>query len=54
MKEIKNLTGNECFGEVENKILTQEMNDQALPILMFMIMKSNGDIKTRGVANGSF
>ena len=42
------------FGEVDNKILTHEMKDQALPILMFMIMKRNGDIKTRGVANGSF
>ena len=54
IKEIKNLTWNECFSEVENKILTQEMKDQALPILMFMIMKRNGDIKTRGVANGIF
>ena len=30
------------------------MKDQALPILKFMIMKRDGDIKTRGVANGSF
>ena len=54
MKEIENLTGNECFGEIEYEDLTDEMKDKALPILMFMIMKRNGNIKTRGVANGSF
>ena len=29
------------------------MKDRALPILMFMIMKRNGMLKSRGVANGS-
>jgi len=29
------------------------MKDNALPVLMFMIMKRNGSIKTRGCANGS-
>ena len=54
MKELRNLTGNECFGEIDYTSITQEMKDKALPILMFMIMKRNGDIKSRGVANGSF
>ena len=53
LKEINNLTSNECFGEVAYETLTQRQKDRALPILMFMIMKRNGDIKTRGVANGS-
>ena len=53
LKEIGNLTGNECFGEIDYSSLTQEMKDRALPILMFMIMKRNGDLKSRGVANGS-
>ena len=53
LKEIDNLTSNECFGEIEYDRLTQTQKDRALPILMFMIMKRNGDIKTRGVANGS-
>ena len=53
LKEINNLTSNECFGEIEYEKLTQTQKDRALPILMFMIMKRNGDIKTRGVANGS-
>ena len=37
LKEIENLTGNECFGEIEYEELTDEMKDKALPILMFMI-----------------
>ena len=53
LKEIENLTGNECFGELDYASLTQEMKDKALPILMFMIMKRNRDLKSRGVANGS-
>lgn len=54
MKEIQNLTvKNDCFGEVDFKSLTQEMKDKALPILMFMVMKRNGDLKTRGCVNGS-
>ena len=53
MKEIKNLVENECFGETNYEKLTQEMKDKALPILMFMVMKRNGLLKTRGVADGS-
>ena len=54
LKEIKNLTSNECFGEIKYETLTQTQRDKALlPILMFMIMKRNGDIKSRAVANGS-
>ena len=54
MKEIKNLAvKNNCFGEVDYKSLSQEKKDKALPILMFMVKKRNGDIKTRGCANGS-
>lgn len=53
MKEIKNLVKNECFGVLEYEKLTQEMEDKALPILMFMIIKRNGLLKTRGVADGS-
>jgi len=54
MKVIKNLAvKNNCFGEVDYKSLSQEKKDKALPILMFMVKKRNGDIKTRGFANGS-
>ena len=53
VKEINNLLKNECFGETDYDKLTQEQKDRALPILMFMILKRNGEIKTRGVANGS-
>ena len=52
MKEIENLTSNECFGETDYDKLTQTQKDRALPILMFMIMKRNGKVKTRGVARG--
>ena len=54
MKEIRNLVDNECFGELDYSSLTQEMKDnKALPILMFMVLKRNGLLKTRGVADGS-
>ena len=53
LKEIENLTGNECFRETKYSELTQDMKDRALPILMFMIMKRNGMLKSRGVSNGS-
>ena len=53
MKETRNLAEkNECFREVKYESLTQEMKDRALPLLLFMVMKRNGDLKTRGVANG--
>jgi hypothetical protein len=53
LKEIRNLCDNDCFGETSYEKLTQEQKDRALPILMFMVLKRNGDLKTRGVANGS-
>ena len=53
MKEIDNLLGNECFGEVGCSTLAQEMKGKALPILMLMAVKRNGSLKARGVANGS-
>ena len=53
MKEILNLTENDCFGETEYNKLNQDDKDKALPILMFMILKRNGMLKTRGCANGS-
>ena len=53
MKEIINLTDNDCFGETEYEKLSQEAKDKALPILMFMVLKRNGSLKTRGCANGS-
>jgi hypothetical protein len=53
MKEIVNLTDNDCFGETQYEKLTQEAKDKALPILMFMVLKRNGLLKTRGCANGS-
>ena len=54
MKEMKNLAiKNDCFDEVEYELLTDEQKNKALPMLMFMIMKRNGLIKSRGVANGN-
>ena len=53
MKEIKNLTGNDCFGEVDYDKISQDDEDKALPILMFMVLKRNGLLKTRECTNGS-
>lgn len=53
MKEIVNLTQNDCFGETEYESLSQEDKDKAMPISMFMTMKINGSLKSRGVANRS-
>ena len=53
LRKIKNLTDNDFFGETKYEKLTQEQKDQVLPILMFMVLKRNGEIKTRGVTNGS-
>ena len=53
MKEMRSLTiKNQCFVELEHDSLTQEQKDKALPLLMFMFMKRNGTLKSRGVANG--
>ena len=45
---------NNCFGEVDYKSITQEMKDRALPLLIFIVMKRNGELKLRGCTNGSF
>ena len=42
-----------CFGATEYSKLTQDMKDEALPILMFMVLKCNGLLKTRGITDGS-
>ena len=48
MKEIKNLAvKNDCFGEIEFKSLTQLMKDKTLHLLVFVVMKRNGDIKSK-------
>ena len=53
MKEIRNLAKrNEYFGEVKHESLSQEMKDRALPLLMFMVMKMTGELKSRGCARG--
>ena len=50
MKEMKNLTiKNSCFGEIECAAITQGMKYRALPLLMFMALKRNGHLKTRGL-----
>ena len=41
LKEINNLTSNDCFEEIEYDTLMQTQKDKALLILMFMIMKRN-------------
>ena len=54
MKEIRKLAEkNNCFGEVNYDSLTKRMKNEALPLLMLMVAKRNGIIKSRGVANGS-
>ena len=53
MKEMKNLAiKNNCFAEIEYKKSNNEQKTRALLILMFIIMKRNGLIKSRDVANG--
>ena len=55
IKEIKNLAvKNKCFREIDYSTLTQEMKDKGLLLLMFIVMKRNGEIKTQGYANGSY
>ena len=55
MKKIKNLTAkNDCFGKINYDSITQRMKNKALPLLMFMVMKRNGELKSRGCTNGSY
>jgi len=54
MKEIRNLAKkNQCFSEIDYNSLIQEMKDKVLPLLMFMVIKRSGELKTRGVAAGN-
>eukprot|EP00536_Pseudo-nitzschia_multiseries_P010625 jgi/Psemu1/203784/e_gw1.332.17.1 len=52
MKEINNLVSRDCFGEVDQESLTTEQKRRALPILMFMLVKRDGRLKSRGCADG--
>ena len=46
MKEIRNLAEkNECFDEIKYEDLIQEMKDQALSLLIFMVKKRMGELK---------
>lgn len=47
MKELINLTNNDCFGETNYDSLTQEEKNKAFPILMFIILKKNWLLKTQ-------
>ena len=49
---MKNLTiKNECFGKVEYESLTTVIKDIALLLLMLIVIKRIGNLKTRGVVN---
>jgi hypothetical protein len=52
MKELKNLVKRDVFGEVEYESLTSQQRKWALPILLFMVMKRNGTLKSRACADG--
>ena len=55
IKEIRNLAiKNDYFREILYEELISKMKDRALPILMFIVIKRNGDVKLRGCANRSF
>ena len=55
IKKIKNLTAkNDCFGKIEYSTITQEIKDKALPVLMFMVIKRNGELKSTGCTNSSY
>ena len=45
---------NNCFWELLREYLTKEMKRRALPLLIFMTLKTNGDLKSRGEDDGSF
>ena len=55
MKEIRHLAEkNDYFGEMSRASLTEEMKRKSFPLLMLMVMKRNGDLKTRGCALGQY
>jgi hypothetical protein len=45
MKEILNLTGNDCFGEMDYNKLSQAGKDKVLPILMSMVGCANVSVQ---------
>ena len=51
---MKNLTlKKNCFGEIDYDSMIQEMKDKVLLLLMLMMMTHIGELKKRGVGNGS-
>jgi hypothetical protein len=52
MKELNNLVKRDVFGEVEYESLSPQQRKWALPILLFMVMKRNGTLKSRACADG--
>jgi hypothetical protein len=52
MKELNNLVTRDVFGEVEYESLTSQQRKWALLILLFMVMKRNGTLKSRACADG--
>ena len=52
MKEMRSLAiKNQCFEEIDYDKLSQEDKDKALPLLMLIVLKRDGILKSRGVAN---
>ena len=52
VKETNNMTCRKVFGEVVYESLTALQKKWALPILLFMVMKRNGVLKSRVCADG--
>ena len=52
MNEIKNLVSHECSSKVPLKSLTDKQKKQALLILMFILLKHDEKLKSRGCADG--
>ena len=46
------MTRQKVFGEVVYELLTAQQKKWALPILLFMVMKRNGTLKSRACADG--
>jgi hypothetical protein len=46
MKELNNLVKRDVFGEVDYESLSPQQHKWALPILLFMVMKRNGTLKS--------
>ena len=52
IKEINNMTCRKLFGKVVYESLTAQQKKWALPILLYMVMKRNGKLKSRACADG--